>query len=83
MLGAVTHRRERVVAVVIDEYTHEELIMTGGELLPCRQALSLVNLNINVAIPTVVAINPAIAFNVLTISSSATAIAGQLISLGL
>jgi len=67
--------------VVIEEYTHEELVGTGGELLPSRQALTLVNLNINVALTNVIALNPAIAFNILTIGSSATAIAGQLIGL--
>ncbi len=57
----------------------EDLARESGELLPARQTLDLININI----APVTAINIAIAINAATINSSAEAFAGQWIAVAL
>lgn len=58
---------------------HEELARESGELLPARQTLDLIHINI----APVVAVNLAIAVNAATINSSAQAWAGQAIGVAM
>ena len=55
---------------------HEELARESADLLPARQTLDLININI----APVTAVNLAVAVNAATINSSAQALAGQAIT---
>jgi hypothetical protein len=58
---------------------HEELARESGELLPARQTLDLIHINV----APVVAVNLAIAVNAATINSAAQAWAGQAIGVAM
>ena len=54
----------------------DELALESGELLPARQTLDLININI----APVTAVNLAFAINAATINGTAQAVAGQVIT---
>ena len=54
----------------------DELALDSGELLPGRQTLDLININI----APVTAVNLAFAINAATINGTAQAVAGQVIT---
>jgi hypothetical protein len=82
--GAFHHRRyrhDRERSLNTMDFTvaiqDEELARESAELLPTRETLDLININI----APVTAVNLAIAVNAATINSSAQAYAGQWITL--